>query len=273
MATLWVSTPTSGCALSSRQRPSVLEGKPPGTPLPLLAQAGPHANSAWSVRLGSGHHAVLPHLRGLADAIWPVGQVPGPSSDAVVRPACRSSSQLFRSPTSRSSTPERLPGVRHKPFEAIIAEHGSTVWRVCRAVLDPGAAEDAWSETFLAAMRAYPELPPDSNVEAWLVTIAHRKAIDQVRAEARRPVLSDDLPERRSTEGIPGSTDHDLLDAVKALPLKQRQTVAYHYLAGLPYKEVAEIVGGSPEAARRSAADGVTALRKIYQTDSEGERR
>ncbi|REE95571.1 RNA polymerase sigma factor (sigma-70 family) [Thermomonospora umbrina] len=163
--------------------------------------------------------------------------------------------------------------MRHKPFEAIIAEHGSTVWRVCRAVLDPGAAEDAWSETFLAAMRAYPELPPDSNVEAWLVTIAHRKAIDQVRAEARRPVLSDDLPERRSTEGIPGSTDHDLLDAVKALPLKQRQTVAYHYLAGLPYKEVAEIVGGSPEAARRSAADGVTALRKIYQTDSEGERR
>ena len=42
-------------------------------------------------------------------------------------------------------------------------------------------ADDAWSETFLSALRAYPTLRPGSNVEAWLVTIAHRKAIDQAR--------------------------------------------------------------------------------------------
>lgn len=167
--------------------------------------------------------------------------------------------------TSRFEAGERLPDVRQQPFEAVVAEHGATVWRICLAVLDPVAAEDAWSETFLAAMRAYPELRPDANVEAWLVTIAHRKAIDQVRAEARRPVPSAELPERSSgDEGLPGTGDHELLDAVKALPLKQRQTVAYHYLAGLPYTEIAEIVGGSPEAARRSAADGVATLRRTY---------
>ena len=37
-------------------------------------------------------------------------------------------------------------------------------------------------------MRAYPDLPADANVEAWLVTIAHRKAIDVTRAAARRAI-------------------------------------------------------------------------------------
>jgi RNA polymerase sigma factor (sigma-70 family) len=138
------------------------------------------------------------------------------------------------------------------------------VLRVCRAVLGPAAAEDAWSETFLAALQAYPDLPPDSNVEAWLVTIAHRKAIDQRRAETRRAVPAGDLPERPATDPAPGGWQSELWAALKTLPRKQRETVAYHYLAGLPYAEVAEIVGGSTDAARRAAADGIAALRKTY---------
>src|SRR5258708_6103111 len=73
-----------------------------------------------------------------------------------------------------------------RPFEMVVAEHGATVLRVCRAVLGPADAEDAWSETFLAALKAYPQLPADANVEAWLVTIAPRKAIDVTRAAGRR---------------------------------------------------------------------------------------
>ena len=151
-----------------------------------------------------------------------------------------------------------------QPFEAIVAEYGPTVLRVCRAVLGPTAADDAWSETFLSAMQTYPDLRPDSNVEAWLVTIAHRKAVDQLRAESRRAVPTDDLPEKPSKDGMPGGWESDLWAALKALPLKQRQTVAYHYLAGLPYADVAAVLGGSPDAARRAAADGITALRKAY---------
>src|SRR6201984_1894975 len=82
------------------------------------------------------------------------------------------------------------------PFEEVVTTHGSTVLRVCRAVLGPMDADDAWSETFLAALRAYPTLRPGSNVEAWLVTVAPRKAIDQTRARARRPLPVDPLPER-----------------------------------------------------------------------------
>lgn len=154
--------------------------------------------------------------------------------------------------------------MRRQPFEAVVDRYGPTVLRVCRAVLGPVAAEDAWSETFLSAMRAYPELRPGSNLEAWLVTIAHRKAIDQLRAERRRAIPTGEVPERPSAAGVPGGWESDLWASLRILPLKQRQTVAYHYLAGLPYAEIAQILGGTAEAARRAAADGIAALRRTY---------
>jgi DNA-directed RNA polymerase specialized sigma24 family protein len=40
--------------------------------------------------------------------------------------------------------------------------------------------------------------------------------------------------------------------------------VAYHYLAGLPYSEIAVILESSVAAARRAAADGIATLRRTY---------
>ena len=149
-----------------------------------------------------------------------------------------------------------------RPFEAVVVDHGRTVLRVCRAIIGPVDADDAWSETFVAALRGYPDLPDDANVEAWLVTIAHRKAIDLTRARARRAVPTDEIPETAGPAD-PGRDD-DLADALARLPAKQKQAVAYHYLAGLPYAEIAAILGGSPDAARRAAADGIATLRRTY---------
>jgi RNA polymerase sigma factor (sigma-70 family) len=150
-------------------------------------------------------------------------------------------------------------------FEQIVTDHGPLVLRVVRAVVGPHDAEDAWSETFLAALKAYPGLPADANLKAWLVTIAHRKAIDAARASARRPTPTDELPERPGRAGgHPHDWDPDLWKALKALPDRQRRTVAYHYLAGLPYKEIAALTGGSTDAARRAAADGIRTLRGLY---------
>jgi len=147
-----------------------------------------------------------------------------------------------------------------QPFEAVVAAHGATVLRVCRAVLGPADADDAWSETFLSAMKAYPGLPADANIEAWLVTIAHRKAIDVTRAAARRAVPVADPPERVTGDKTDGPGD--VAEALAGLPAKQKMAVAYHYLAGLPYAEIAAILGGSTDAARRAAADGIARLRK-----------
>lgn len=131
--------------------------------------------------------------------------------------------------------------------------------RVCRALLAGPDAEDAWSETFLAALRAYPELPVGTNMQAWLVRVAHRKAIDQHRARARRPTPTETLPERPAPAA---DRNPELWDALSALPEKQRLAVAYHHLVGLPYAEIAPLLGNSEAAARRAAADGVRALRR-----------
>jgi RNA polymerase sigma factor (sigma-70 family) len=159
------------------------------------------------------------------------------------------------------------------PFDNVVAEHGPTVLRVVRAVLGHADADDAWSDTFLAAMKAYPDLPADANVEAWLVTIAHRKAIDIVRASGRRATPVADTPDKAFPDHA-NQPHAELTDAVAALPPRQRQAVAYHYLAGLPYAEIATLVDSSPAAARRAAADGIATLRRTYpplDTESDDE--
>lgn len=154
-----------------------------------------------------------------------------------------------------------------EPFDFVVKRHGPTVVRVCRAVLGSGAdAEDAWSETFLAALKAWPELDEDVNVEAWLVRVAGRKAIDVTRARARQAIPSDNLPETVSSAAAPDGYRGEVWQAVAALPERQRLAIAYHYLGGLPHGETAELIGGSPEAVRRAAADGIGNLRRLYGT-------
>ncbi|GII94243.1 RNA polymerase sigma factor [Sinosporangium siamense] len=151
-----------------------------------------------------------------------------------------------------------------QPFESVVAQHGATVLRVCRVILGPHDAEDAWSETFLAAMRAYPDLPEMANVEAWLVTIAHRKAIDVLRAAKRNPLPVDEVPQAPGQDDAVDVEAVGLWSVVKELPSKQRQAIAYRYVAGLAYAEIAEILGGTADAARRAAADGLKNLRRHY---------
>ncbi|NUL45093.1 sigma-70 family RNA polymerase sigma factor [Cellulosimicrobium funkei] len=157
-----------------------------------------------------------------------------------------------------------------EPFEAAVQQHGATVLRVCRAVLGPGPdADDAWQETFLAALRQWPELAPGTNVEAWLVRVAGRKAIDVLRARSRGAVPMETLPERPPADGTPGAGADGLWSLVASLPDRQRLAVAYHYLGGLPHAETAALIGGSVEAVRRASSDGVRALRRILD-ENEG---
>ena len=72
-------------------------------------------------------------------------------------------------------------------------------------------------------------------------------------------------PETATALADDGFDDEDLVHALHNLPPKQRQAVAYHYLGGLPYAEVAVIIGGNPAAARRAAADGVANLRRTFR--------
>ena len=99
--------------------------------------------------------------------------------------------------------------------------------------------------------------------KGWLVTIAYRKSIDVLRARTRAPLPTGERVERGAREPDP-SVDDELRTALLALPAKQRESVIHHYLGGLPYAEVGELLGTSTDAARRSAADGIAALRRTY---------
>lgn len=153
--------------------------------------------------------------------------------------------------------------MRNPPFDRVVAEHGATVLRVCRAVAGFDRADDAWSETFLAALRAYPGLAAGANIEAWLVRIAQRKGIDQVRQRQRQPIPAEAVPDHADPAAAVGGWQRDLWEDLATLPDKQRAAVVYHHIGGLPHAQVAAILGGSAAAARRASADGIAALRAI----------
>ncbi len=148
-----------------------------------------------------------------------------------------------------------------------MTDYGQVVLRVCRALLPIHDAEDAAADAFLAALEAYPRLRPDSDLKAWLVTIAHRKAVDILRRRSRHAVPVPELPEPSrgaASAAEPALPEEQLWIAVRDLPSKQRHAVVYHYVADLAYADVAAIMGTSEAAARRNAADGIRALRRRY---------
>lgn len=145
------------------------------------------------------------------------------------------------------------------PFEAALEEHGATVLRVLHRLLGRVDADDAWQETFLSALRAYPRLRADSDVRAWLLTIAHRKAIDRFRSRSRQPLLPGDVDAVTDPQGADG--DDELWARVRALPTKQRLAVGYRFGADLSYADLAALLECSEPAARRSVHEGVRTLR------------
>jgi RNA polymerase sigma factor (sigma-70 family) len=156
-----------------------------------------------------------------------------------------------------------------EPFEAVIREHGDAVLRVCRSLLGPEDAEDAWADTFVAALAAYPRLRPGSNVRGWLVTIAHNVCVDRLRRRAHERAEPFDAEDDRSGhEQV--VLDPGLWAAVRALPEKQRAAVALHYLADLPHSEAGSILGISEAASRRAASDGIAKLRLTYGKEEKG---
>jgi RNA polymerase sigma factor (sigma-70 family) len=150
------------------------------------------------------------------------------------------------------------------PFQRFLDGHRECVWRFLVSSVGATDADDCFQETFIAAMRAYPRLRKDSNLRAWVLTIAHRKAVDAHRARARRALPIEDVAavDARSTTS-PQAPDESLWGAVRELPERQRSAVTLRYVADLPHREIAEAIGCSEEAARRSLHEGLTKLRKV----------
>jgi RNA polymerase sigma factor (sigma-70 family) len=145
------------------------------------------------------------------------------------------------------------------PFQRFLDEHREPVYRFLVAVAGRADADDCFQETFLSALRAYPRLAPGSNLRAWVMTIAHRKALDAHRARRRRPEPVHQVPDR---PGHPaGEPEPEMWAAVRGLPAGQRDAVFLRYLADLAYREVGAALRISEEAARQRVRDGMRRLR------------
>jgi RNA polymerase sigma factor (sigma-70 family) len=151
------------------------------------------------------------------------------------------------------------------PFQRFIDAHAQDVLRFLVASVGRHDADDAFQETFIAALRAYPRLRPDSNLRAWVLTIAHNKALDAHRARGRRPLPVAEVYERPDPDPAAdpaGGGDSDLWERVRALPARQREVLTLRYAGDLTHAEIAVALGCSEEAARRAASDGLKTLRK-----------
>jgi len=151
------------------------------------------------------------------------------------------------------------------PFQRFLDANRDAVWRLLVSSVGPDEAEDCFQETFIAALRAYPNLRGDSNMRAWVLTIAHRKATDHHRARARRALPVDPETLATSAAGAVGALaprDEGLWQAVHGLPLRQRSAIILRYVGDLPHRDIAAAIGCSEEAARRSLHEGLSNLRK-----------
>jgi RNA polymerase sigma factor (sigma-70 family) len=148
------------------------------------------------------------------------------------------------------------------PFQRLLDDHSTTVLRFLVGSVGPVDADDCFQETVIAALRAYPRLSHEDNLRGWLLTIAHRKALDHHRARSRRAIPAEDL-DPGSSEPAP-LADDSLWTAVHDLPPKQRGAVLLRFVGDLSHREIATALDSSEEAARRALADGLAKLRKEW---------
>jgi RNA polymerase sigma factor (sigma-70 family) len=154
-----------------------------------------------------------------------------------------------------------MEAVRVPPFERFYEEQKGPVLAQLRGVLGRDDAEDAFQETFLRALRAYPTLEHGRHLRAWALTIARNVAIDVRRG--KRP-STPEVPDLESVdEPLPYEELRRLTDG---LPQKERAAVFLRYGYDLSYEEIGSAIGSSSEAARQATSSGVRRLRRKEQS-------
>lgn len=131
-------------------------------------------------------------------------------------------------------------------FAALYARDGAALFRVAVALLRSRAdAEDAVQEVFVGLAQARSSLSAVENLRAYLfTTLRHATAkIATRRRAARRQSLPDDLP---APEAPPIDPSARLDRALSSLPPDRREVVALKIDAGLTFREIAAVLGVSP---------------------------
>jgi RNA polymerase sigma factor, sigma-70 family len=150
-----------------------------------------------------------------------------------------------------------MEAVRVPPFERFYEEQKRPVLAQLRGMLGREAAEDAFQETFLRALRAYDRLEHGRHLRAWIFTIAARVATDVHRKSSDNVALGE---EAASEDSRPAYLQLEHL--ADELPPAERTAVVLRYGYDLPYSEIGAALGSSADAARQAASSGIRRLRR-----------
>ncbi len=136
---------------------------------------------------------------------------------------------------------------------------------IVRSLGDSDLAQDVFQETFLRAFRAYRTLSGVANQRAWLYKVATNACRDARRRRARQPLP---LDESVAVQDPPDGSDRELARAVvefvRSLPARQRQSVVLRKFQGMDYDEIAAVLGCSPESARANVYQGLRKVRAHF---------
>ncbi|MEE6177652.1 RNA polymerase sigma factor SigC [Mycobacterium sp. 050134] len=121
------------------------------------------------------------------------------------------------------------------------------VWRLVAYLADPGSADDLTQETFLRAIGALPRFAGRSSARTWLLSIARRVVVDQIRYDTSRPRLAfvADVDDAFG-HGRRGSRIENVVEIrvlLDGLDAKRREALVLTQLLGLSYAEAAEVCG------------------------------
>ncbi len=132
-------------------------------------------------------------------------------------------------------------------LEQFIKATQADVWRSVAYLGDPGTADDLTQETFLRAIRSLPRFTGRSSARTWLLSIARRVVVDQIRHNQARPraaytVDLDRVLDRR----IPGVGFEEFVETrllLDGLDPDRRDALILTQVLGLSYAEAAQVVG------------------------------
>jgi len=152
--------------------------------------------------------------------------------------------------------PEAEPGTsgEAEEFGELFAACERDVVRVCRRLLGAGASsEDAASEVFLRARRAFHTYDRRRSFRNWLLSIASHHCIDQLRRRALEARLFEDGDFRTEDLAAPGPSPlrqvvhaeerESVVLAIESLPEKYRLPLVLRYFSDLDYQAMAGLLG------------------------------
>ena len=165
-------------------------------------------------------------------------------------------------------------------FEALLVRYRGPIFNfLLRSVRDRGRAEELYQDVWLKVIERCEEFRGDAKFSTWLYTIARNLSIDHQRKMKFRGHASLDAPEFRSGqsvgERVSGSSPSPeqlagggllrerIADAVEGLPEEQREVFLLRQLQGLAFKEIADVVGASPNTVKSRMR---YALERLQQT-------